>query len=293
MLLALFSAPAQASSKHLSSPAVQGGDIRGFMEPTPYPLWPEGTVFAENVTPPTLTRYDPPAGKANGASVVVCPGGGYGMLADHEGGVVACWLNTLGIMAFVLHYRLGPHSRHPAMLQDVARAVRWVRGQEEDLDPSRIGILGFSAGGHLASTLATHFEAGNPEATDPLDRLSSRPDAAILIYPVISLQEPHGHGGSRENLLGSDAPSDLIESLSNHLHVTPGTPPTFLVHTAGDAAVPAENSLLFALALRAANVPVELHLYAHGPHGFGLAAGDPILGTWPAHCAAWLTGQGF
>lgn len=263
------------------------------MEHMPAPLWPEGTAFAEHVTPPTLTRYNPPPGQANGASVIICPGGGYGMLADHEGRDVARWLNTLGITAFVLHYRLGPHSRHPAMLQDAARAVRRVRGMEGDLDPARIGLLGFSAGGHLASTLAAHFEAGDPKATDPMDRCSSRPDLAILIYPVISLQEPHGHGGSRENLLGSDAASGLIESLSNHRHVTQETPPTFLVHTADDDAVPAENSLLFALALRAANVPVELHLYAHGPHGFGLAEGDPILGTWPVHCAAWLKGRGF
>ncbi len=256
-------------------------------------LWPGSMAFAANVTPPTLTRYDPPEGQKTGASVVICPGGGYGMLADHEGKDVAEWLTGLGVTAFVLHYRLGPHSRHPAMLQDAARAVRTVRGQAEDLDPARIGILGFSAGGHLASTLATHFEAGNPQATDPLDRFSSRPDLAILIYPVISLQEPHGHRGSRENLLGWDAPEDLAASLSSHLHVTPGTPPAFLVHTSDDAGVPAENSLLLALALRAANVPVEMHLYEQGPHGFGLAEGDPILGTWPAHCAAWLKRHGF
>ncbi len=259
----------------------------------PQPLWPTDTAFAENVTPPTLTRYDPPQEDKTGASVVVCPGGGYGMLADHEGKDVALWLNTLGITAFVLHYRLGPHSRHPAMMQDAARAVRTVRGLAEDLDPARIGILGFSAGGHLASTLATHFEAGDPQATDALDRFSSRPDLAVLIYPVISLQEPHGHGGSRYNLLGADAPEELAASLSNHLHVTPGTPPTFLVHTSDDAGVPAENSLLLALALRAAGIPVELHLYESGPHGFGLAEDDPVLGTWPAHCAAWLKRHGF
>ena len=259
----------------------------------PTPLWPETAFFTENVTPPTMTRYDPPEGEKTGASVVVCPGGGYGMLADHEGKDVALWLNTLGITAFVLHYRLGPHSRHPAMLDDAARAVRIVRGSAEDLDPGRVGILGFSAGGHLASTLATHFEAGDPAATDPLNRFSSRPDLAILVYPVISMQEPHGHGGSRQNLLGADASEELAASLSNHRHVTPDTPPTFLVHTSDDAGVPAENSLLLALALRAADVPVELHLYESGPHGFGLAAGDPVLGTWPTHCAAWLRRHGF
>ena len=263
------------------------------MTPTPQPLWPSSASFAENVTPPTLTRYDPPEGEKTGASVVVCPGGGYGMLADHEGKDVALWLNTLGITAFVLHYRLGPHSRHPAMLDDAARAVRTVRGSAEDLDPGRVGILGFSAGGHLVSTLATHFEAGDPAATDPLNRFSSRPDLAILVYPVISMQEPHGHGGSRQNLLGADASEELAASLSNHRHVTLDTPPTFLVHTSDDAGVPAENSLLLALALLAADVPVELHLYESGPHGFGLAAGDPVLGTWPTHCAAWLRRHGF
>ena len=259
----------------------------------PTPLWPETAFFTENVTPPTMTRYDPPLQGKTGASVVVCPGGGYGMLADHEGEDVALWLNTLGITAFVLHYRLGPHSRHPAMLDDAARAVRTVRSFADSLDPARVGILGFSAGGHLASTLATHFEAGDPSAPDPLDRLSSRPDLAVLIYPVISLQEPHGHDGSRQNLLGADAPEELAASLSNHLHVTSGTPPTFLVHTSDDAGVPAENSLLLALALRGAGVAVELHLYESGPHGFGLAEGDPVLGTWPAHCAAWLRRHGF
>ena len=261
--------------------------------PAPQPLWPETAAFAENVTPPTLTRYDPPDGDRTGASIVVCPGGGYGMLAGHEGHDVALWLNTAGITAFVLHYRLGPHARHPAMLDDAARAVRTVRGLGDGLDPRRIGILGFSAGGHLASTLATHFEAGDPSAMDPLGRFSSRPDLAVLIYPVISLQEPHGHGGSRHNLLGLDAPEELAASLSNHLHVTPDTPPTFLVHTSDDTGVPAENSLLLALALRGAGVPVELHLYESGPHGFGLAQGNPVLGTWPAHCAAWLRRHGF
>ena len=260
---------------------------------TPQPLWPESASFAENVTPPTLTRYDPPEGEKTGASVVVCPGGGYGMLADHEGKDVALWLNTLGITAFVLHYRLGPHSRHPAMLHDAARAVRTVRSLADGLDPARVGILGFSAGGHLASTLATHSEEGDPHAANPLARFSSRPDLAILIYPVISLQEPHGHSGSRQNLLGADAPEELAASLSSHLHVTPDTPPTFLVHTSDDAGVPAENSLLLALALRGAGVPVELHLYESGPHGFGLATGDSTLGTWPGHCAAWLRRHGF
>jgi len=263
--------------------------------PTAELLWPIETVFGPAVTPPTLTRFDPPDGRVSGASVVVCPGGGYQGLAGHEGGDVARWLTTLGVTAFVLHYRLGPHSRHPAMLHDAARAVRTVRANAQGLglDAGRIGILGFSAGGHLASMLATHFDGGDPDAGDGVGRMSSRPDLAVLVYPVITLQGPHGHGGSRDNLLGSDADESLIASLSSHLQVTPDTPPTFLVHTADDDAVPAENSLLFALACRAQGVPVELHLYESGPHGFGLGAGDPVLSTWPGRCAAWLGRHGF
>ncbi len=263
--------------------------------PVAGPLWPAETVFGPGVAPPTLTRIDPPTSLISGASVVICPGGGYGMLAEHEGGDVALWLTALGITAFVLHYRLGPHSRHPAMLQDAARAVRTVRAcaQDRGLDISRVGILGFSAGGHLASTLATHFDGGDPEAGDLTGRMSSRPDLAVLVYPVITLQEPHGHGGSRDNLLGTDPDAALVESLSSHLRVTPDTPPTFLVHTSDDAAVPAENSLLFALACRAEGVPVELHLYESGPHGFGLGVGDPVLSTWTDRCAAWLGRHGF
>ena len=262
------------------------------MTPTPVPLWPESTAFGPSVVPPTLTRYDPPSGQASGASVVVCPGGGYTGHADHEGAPVAAWLTTLGITAFVLHYRLGPHSRHPDMLHDAAMAVRTVRAAA-GLDAGRVGILGFSAGGHLASTLATHFEAGDPNAPDPLDRLSSRPNLAILLYPVITLEAPHGHAWSRTQLLGEDAPADLIASLSNHKQVTPDTPPTFLLHTAEDEGVPPENSLLFALALAGARVPFELHVYERGAHGIGLGGEDPVLSTWPDRCADWLRGRGF
>lgn len=262
------------------------------MIPIPLPLWPEGTAFGPSVAPPTLTRYDPPPGQANGASVVVCPGGGYTVHADHEGAPVADWLAALGITAFVLHYRLGPHSRHPAMLEDAARAVRTVRALD-GLDPTRVGILGFSAGGHLASTLATRFAAGDPDAADPVGRVSSRPDLAILLYPVITLHPPFGHAWSQTQLLGPDAPTDLIASLSSDTQVTPDTPPTFLMHTAEDDGVPPENSLLFALALSAARVPFELHVYERGAHGVGLGGDDPVLKTWPDRCAAWLRGHGF
>nr|CAA9299586.1 Endo-1,4-beta-xylanase B precursor [uncultured Armatimonadetes bacterium] len=261
-------------------------------------LWPNGAPGAlgtEDRDVPSLTVFEPAPDKANGAAVVVCPGGGYGGLADHEGAPVARWLSTLGVTGFVLRYRLGPRYRHPVMLGDAARAIRLVRTRAAGwkLDPARVGILGFSAGGHLASTAATHFDHGKPDAPDPIDQHSSRPNVAILIYPVISLLHPYAHVGSRENLLGKDAPDDLVRSLSNETQVTAQTPPTFLIHTAEDKGVPAENSLLFALALRKAGVPLEMHLYERGPHGFGLAEKDPVLGDWPARCAAWLNVRGF
>jgi len=263
----------------------------------PIVLWPDGAPGALGRAPedvPDLTPYLPPRERATGAAVVVCPGGGYQHLADHEGRPVAEWLNTLGVAGFVLKYRLGPRYHHPAPLQDAARAVRLVRARARDwgLDPARIGILGFSAGGHLASTLATHFDAGRADATEAIDQVSSRPDVAILIYPVITMG-PGGHEGSRVNLLGKQPDPALVEELSNEKHVTKDTPPTFLVHTVADAGVPYENSLIFAAALRKAGVPHELHVYEQGAHGFGMGTKDPILGTWPDRCAAWLRVHGF
>lgn len=226
------------------------------------------------------------------------------MLAvDHEGRQVAEWLNSLGVAAFVLKYRLGPRYHHPAMLHDAARAIRLVRSRaaEWGLDPRRIAIMGFSAGGHLASTAGTHFDAGKPEAPDPIDRVSSRPDRMILVYPVIALDPPYGHGGSKKNLLGDNPPADLVRSLSNETQVTAETPPTFLAHTNADTGVPAENSLLFVMALRRARVPVEFHLFEKGQHGLGLGSGakqfgiapDPVFQEWPRLCAHWLRAQGF
>lgn len=267
-------------------------------EPVSLPLWPDTVPGAKGKEPadvPTLTVYAPPAGTGNGAAIVVCPGGGYGALADHEGAPVARWLNTLGVTGIVLKYRLGPRYHHPAMLNDAARAIRTVRARarEWNLDPTRIGILGFSAGGHLASTAATHFDNGHATSADSIERESSRPDLAVLIYPVISLETPHAHLGSRRNLLGENPTPDLVHSLSNETQVTARTPSTFLIHTADDAAVPMENSLLFALACRKAGVPVELHVYETGAHGFGLGGSDPILSDWPARCAAWMKRRGF
>lgn len=261
-------------------------------------LWADNAPRAQGTTDadiPTLTLYKPAADKANGAAIVVCPGGGYGGLADHEGKPIAEWLNTLGVTSFVLKYRLGPRYHHPVELSDAQRAIRYVRSHVADwkLDTHRIGIIGFSAGGHLASTAATHFDDGDAKSPDPIDHVSSRPDAAILVYPVITLTDPFTHTGSRQNLLGEKPDPELVNLLSNERQITGKTPPIFLVHTYDDGVVPVENSLLFALACRAARVPFELHVYEHGPHGFGLGGNDPILNKWPGACATWLETRGF
>jgi acetyl esterase/lipase len=270
-------------------------------------LWPNGSPGARGTDPdkdvPTLTVWRPRPEVATGSAVVVCPGGGYGMLAmDHEGKQVAEWLNSMGITAFMLKYRLGPRYHHPAMLQDAGRAIRTVRANAERwrLDPHRIAILGFSAGGHLASTAGTHFDAGRVDSDDPIDRVSSRPDRMILVYPVIALATPYGHKGSLRNLLGDNPSQELIESLSNERQVTKQTPPTFIAHTNADQGVPAENALLFTLALRKAGVPVELHLFERGVHGLGLGDGwagripaEPSFKAWPKLCETWLKNQGF
>jgi acetyl esterase/lipase len=270
----------------------------------PIVLWPQGAPGALGKEPedvPTLTPYLAPKEKATGAAVVICPGGGYGHLSlEYEGREVAEWLNTVGVAAFVLKYRLGPRYHHPVMLQDAQRAIRTVRARaaEWGLDRARVGILGFSAGGHLASTAGTHFDAGRPDAADPIERVSSRPDVMILIYPVITMREKT-HAGSKKNLLGDNPSPELVALLSNEEQVTKESPPAFLVHTMTDTAVPVENTLMFVSALRRAGVPFELHLYERGPHGFGLGTArdgkpaDPILSTWPARCADWLRLHGF
>jgi acetyl esterase/lipase len=256
-------------------------------------LWNDGApgaVGTEDADRPSLSIYLPQPQKAVPTGVVVCPGGGYTHLAmDHEGRQIAQWLNSLGVAAFVLKYRLGPRYHHPAPLQDAQRAIRLVRSRAREfgIAPDRIGIWGFSAGGHLASTAGTHFDAGQPEAADPVERMSSRPDFLILAYPVISLTE-YVHHGSRTNLLGENPDPRLLELLSNEKQVTPQTPPTFLFHTTEDQGVPPENSILFYLALRKAGVPAEMHIYQRGKHGVGLAPSDPVLSTWAARLADWL-----
>lgn len=267
-------------------------------EPKVELLWPKGAPGAvgdEEKDKPSITVSLPAAEKANGAAVVVCPGGGYGGLAvDHEGKQVADWLNANGIAAFVLRYRIAPRYKHPAPLDDAQRAIRTIRARaaEWKVDPNRIGILGFSAGGHLTSTAATHFDRGNKDSADPLDRVSCRPDFAVLVYPVISFTTEFTHQGSRKNLLGENPEAKLVESLSNERQVTAETPPTFLVHTNEDTGVPPENSVLFYLALRKAKVPAEMHIYEKGRHGLGLGPNDPAFSTWPQHCITWLRGRG-
>ncbi len=262
-------------------------------------LWPNGAPGAKGKADrdrPSITVYQPQAGKRNGCSVVVCPGGGYGHLAvGHEGKDVGEWFTGFGVTAFVLRYRIAPHYRHPSPLLDVQRAIRTVRSRAKEwgVDPGRIGVMGFSAGGHLAATAATHFDAGKSDAGDAIDRVSCRPDFAVLVYPVISFTTKYTHKGSRRNLLGNSPDAKLVSSLSNELQVTKQTPPTFLLHTSGDTGVPAENSVLFYLACRKAGVPCELHIYEKGRHGLGLASKQPALSSWPGRLKDWLGVRGY
>jgi acetyl esterase/lipase len=262
-------------------------------------LWPAGAPGAQGTADsdkPSLILYPASGSNKVPTAVVVCPGGGYAHLAiSYEGTDVAEWLNQLGISAVVLKYRLGPRYHHPVELWDAQRAIRYLRAHAADfgIQTNRIGIWGFSAGGHLASTTGTHFDNGDPNAADPIDRQSSRPDFMILAYPVITMQEPYVHQGSLHNLLGEKPDPGLVQLLSNELQVTANTPPAFLFHTTEDQTVPVENSVNFYLALRKAGVPAEMHIYLKGRHGVGLAEKDPVLKTWPEHLADWLTAAGF
>ncbi|MHC4229024.1 MAG: alpha/beta hydrolase [Planctomycetota bacterium] len=264
-------------------------------------LWPDGAPGAkgnDDGDRPTLTIYLPEEDKATGAAVVICPGGGYGHLAmDHEGHQIARWFNSFGVAGFILKYRhsrSGAGYRHPAPLQDAQRAVRMVRSGAKrwNIDPDRIGIMGFSAGGHLASSAGTHFQNRYSDARDAIDRSSCRPDFMILMYPVVSFTESFTHKGSRRNLLGENPNSELVENLSNEKQVTSETPPTFLVHANDDKPVPPENSISFYLALRKANVPAEMHIYEKGGHGFGPGAEKGAVSSWMTRCSDWMHGRG-
>lgn len=274
-------------------------------EPQTAPLWPGKAPHAVGDSPadtPELTAYRPE--KPNGTAVVVCPGGGYGFLAnDHEGKQVAEFFNKLGVTAFVLKYRIvakdrpGPLSEAP--LADAQRALRTVRAKAKDygIDPARIGVMGFSAGGHLASTAATHFDGGLKDGDD-IDKTSCRPDFAVLAYPVITMEAGATHGGTRKNLLGDKPDAKLVELYSNEKQVTKDTPPTFLFQTSADTAVVPENAVRFYLACKKAGVPVEMHIYEKGKHGVGLGrdpkwtGGETSVATWPDRLADWMTARG-
>jgi len=276
--------------------------------PGAIPLWPEGVpgaikdggpeVLADgrvsNVHEPSLVPFAAPAGKRNGTAVIICPGGGYNRLAiEKEGATTARWLNSLGVSAFILKYRLKEYG-HPAPLRDVLRAVRLLRSGAPrwGIAPDRIGVLGFSAGGHLAASAGTLFDDPDGRTGADLDRVNARPDFLVLVYPVIRLIGPDAHTGSGKSLLGANATPEMLERYSLDSRVTKDTPPAFLVHGGTDTSVPPENSALFYLALRHAGVPAELHLYREGAHGIGLEPNHGPMSDWPGRCAEWLAMRG-
>jgi acetyl esterase/lipase len=290
LTLALALAFASATHAQQPPPALTDGQILR--------LWngaAPGALGTEDADVPAVTVYLPRVMTASTPAVIICPGGAYRALAsNHEGRQVAAYVNSLGMAAFVLRYRLGPRYHHPVELGDAQRAIRLVRSHAAEwrIDPARIGIAGFSAGGHLAMTASTLFDAGDPRAADAVDRAGSRPDFAVLGYPVISLTAPWTHAGSKDNLLGSQPDAALVRRLSGEFAVTKNTPPTFIFQTNADTVVPAENSLHYVLALRQAGVPVEMHLFENGPHGVGLANDDAALAPWSSLLGTWLRGRG-
>lgn len=244
---------------------------------------------------PTLTiiRPDAIAGKnaKTNSAIVICPGGGYRtVVMSYEGVEIGEWFASRGVTAFVLKYRIAPRYKHPTPMLDVQRAIRTVRAHAKDYDinPEKIGVMGFSAGGHLASTAGTHFDAGDAKSDDVIQRASSRPDFMILCYPVISMKPGVTHGGSRKNLLGDSPKEELVQLMSNESQVTKDTPPTFLFHTLEDQAVPAQNSVDFYSAMVKAGVPGELHVYEPGRHGVGLSQKILHTASWPKLCENWL-----
>lgn len=256
--------------------------------------------FDKDSIPPFLEYYKANPDSANGSAILICPGGAYTHLAfKKEGTDVARFYNQYGFDAFVLRYRLNSGDqkghRHPDQYRDVTTAIRLIksRAKEWKLDPNRVGIIGFSAGGHLASMCATMHIPANKKSKNPLEQWSSRPSFAMLIYPVIKLAGKPAHNYSREMLLGKNPESELVDSLSTHNRVTPHTPPTFLVYANDDNGVPPENGLLFYKALRKHNIPSSLLIYDHGGHGFGMAPTDPVLNTWPWLSVKWLERMGY
>jgi acetyl esterase/lipase len=285
--------PASLFIFHLSSFIIVflllGTSFAQSTHPTPIPLSPTTAPDA-----PTLTPFLLPSPTTHPA-ILIFPGGSYTHYGIHESLPVAHYFNSQGYNAFLLHYSLGPKHHYPTQLEDAQTAIRYVRAHATDfnIDPTHVAVIGFSAGGHLAAMLATHSDPGNPTSPDPLTRVSSRPDAVLLIYPVITMLDPYTHKPSRIALLG-DAPSPKLEQeTSAELHVTSATPPCFLVHAIDDHTAPVQNTLLFAQSLQAAGVPYELHIFDHGKHAFALGVGDPELSQWPTLCVRWLTSRGF
>ena len=271
-------------------------------------LWPEGVPGARpdggvereadgrvyNVQQPSLVHYRP-TGAPSGTAVIVCPGGSYARLAmANEGAGAVARLAPLGVSVFVLKYRLGEFGQ-PAPLQDVLRAIRIVRSRASEFGvrPDRVGLFGASAGGHVAASAATMFDAADGRTGAPLDAISARPDFVALLYPVITMRDPHAHAESRRNLLGASPTTALIDRWSLESHTRGDMPPVFLVHTAEDRSVPLEHSTMFAAAMRRSGVSVELHLYERGAHGFGFSPGLGPTSDWPDQWIAWMRAHGW
>jgi acetyl esterase/lipase len=273
-----------------------GENIPNRIETDEKETYPDRPVYyIATVQKPTVEVFLPLKRYATGQAVVICPGGGYhGLAYNWEGREIAKWYNTKGIAAIVLKYRL-PNSRsikisHGAPLQDAQRAIRLVRSNAENwsVNPDKIGIMGFSAGGHLASTLGTHFDKPNNFKEEAIDKISARPNFMVLLYPVVTMKSDYTHNGSKKALLGQNPSEELISEFSNELQVKENTPPTFIVHAQDDKAVPVENSLQLYKALKDASIPTEMHLYPHGGHGFSLAIGKGQLENWPERLSEWL-----
>jgi acetyl esterase/lipase len=264
-------------------------------------LWPDGAPDAKGTDPgdkPTLTYFIPDKEIAVGTAVLICPGGGYsGLASGYEGDDVARWFSTFGVTGIVLKYRhanSGAGYHYPVPLNDAQRAMSIVRSKAKELniDPAKIGVIGFSAGGHLASSLGTHYYIGKINSSDPVERISCRPDFMILIYPVITMNLPFANIGSRENLLGKNPDKGLEDLMSNEKQVNAQTPPAFIVHTTEDSVVSVENSIMLYSALRKAGVPVEMHIFLKGRHGFGLAKNKSEVSAWPELCKTWMRTTG-
>lgn len=282
-----------------SVPTPQAEPAATKQQPETILLWPDGAPGAlgtEAKDKPRVVVYRAPRDdSASTPAIVICPGGGYGHLAlDHEGHQIASWLNSIGVTGVILEYRhRGKGYGHPAPLQDVQRAMRHVRHHAGDwhVDPSKVGVIGFSAGGHLASSVSVHHDDGDAEADDAIERQSCRPDFSVLCYAVLAFGQPFTHKGSQRNLLGKQPTADLIAKMSSDRQVTAMTPPTFLWHTTADGVVPPENSIAYYMALRKHKVPCEMHLFEKGRHGIGLGKGHAAE-RWPELCQRWLITRG-